>query len=328
MIEAGEPHAERHLVTGGAGFIGSHAVERLLGQGHTVTAYDNFVSGQRAHLEPFLNHPRFTLIEGDILNTARLTDAMRGVDVVWHLAANTDIPKGNEQVTLDLENCTIGTHHTLEAMRGTGVRRIIFASSAAVYGDIERLPTTEAVGPLLPISLYGAAKVACETLISAYCHLFGFQGWMFRFGNVIGARMGHGVIHDFIQKLRTNATELEVLGDGKQRKPYLLVEDCLAGMEAAFRRSDAWCDVFNLGPEDAVTVGEIARIVISEMGLDPASVRIRYTGGARGWPGDAPRMGFDVSKMRRLGWQASHSSAEAVRVAARRLLGREAPVLL
>jgi len=319
-------NSERHLVTGGAGFIGSHLADRLLRQGHIVTAYDNFVSGKRAHIEPFLAHPRFTLVKGDILDLPRLSATMEGTDVVWHLAANTDIPKGNAQVILDLENCTIGTHRTLEAMRATGVRRIIFASSAAVYGDIEKLPTTEAVGPLLPICLYGAAKVACETLISAYCHLFGLQGWMFRFGNVIGARMGHGVIYDFIQKLRRDTAELEVLGDGRQQKPYLLVEDCLGGMESAFRRSDAWCDVFNLGPEDAVTVDEIAHIVISEMGLDRDRVRIRHTGGARGWPGDAPRMGFNVSKMRALGWRAGHSSGEAVRVAARRLLGQGAPV--
>lgn len=314
---------ERHFVTGGAGFIGSHLVERLLGQGHIVVAYDNFGTGRRSHLEPYLDHPGFRLVEGDILTLPHLAEAMAGADVVWHLAANTDILKGNAQVDLDLENCTIGTHRALEAMRATGVRRIIFASSAAVYGDIDRLPTTEAVGPLLPISLYGAAKVAGETLISAYCHLFGFQAWMFRFGNVIGARMGHGVIYDFIQKLRRNPRELEVLGDGEQEKPYLLVEDCLGGMECAFRRSGAWCDVYNLGPEDGIKVKRIADIVMSEMDLDRDQVCVRYTGGQRGWPGDAPRMGFDASKMRALGWRAEHTSAEAVRIATRRLLRRE-----
>lgn len=312
---------ERHIVTGGAGFIGSHLVGRLLARDHTVVAYDNLVSGRLSHLEPHVGHPEFTLIEGNILELPRLTEAMEGADVVWHLAANTDIPKGNTQVDLDLEHCTVGTHRTLEAMRAAGVRQIIFASSAAVYGDIEELPTTEAVGPLLPISLYGAAKAACETLISAYCHLFGFRGWIFRFGNVIGARMGHGVIYDFIQKLRRNTDELEVLGDGEQEKPYLLVEDCLAGMECAFRRSDTWCDVYNLGPDDGIKVRRIAEVVIAEMNLNHHHVRIRYTGGSRGWPGDAPRMGFDVSKMRAVGWRASHSSEEAVRIATRRLLG-------
>ena len=314
---------ERHFVTGGAGFIGSHLVERLLRQGHSVVAYDNFVTGYRSHLEPYLDHPDFTQIEGDILDLPRLTEAMQGADVVWHLAANTDIPKGNRQVYLDLENCTIGVHRALEAMRATSVRQIIFASSAAVYGDIEKLPTTEAVGPLLPISLYGAAKAACETLISAYCHLFGVRAWIFRFGNVIGARMAHGVIYDFIQKLRRNPHELEVLGDGEQEKPYLLVEDCLAGMECAFRRANTWCDVYNLGPEDGIKVKRIAEVVMSEMNLNHDQVCIRYTGGSRGWPGDAPRMGFDVSKMRALGWRALHSSEEAVRFATRKLLGKE-----
>lgn len=314
---------ERFVITGGSGFIGSHLVGRLLGQGHTVVAYDNLLTGRSSYIEPYLTHPAFTFIEGDILDLQRLTSALEGASAVWHLAANTDIRKGNNEAALDLENCTIGTHRTLEAMRSAGVRRIIFSSTAAVYGDVEQLPTTEAAGPLLPISLYGAAKVACETLISAYCHLFGFQGWMFRFGNVIGGRMRRGVLHDFIQKLRANPHELEVLGDGEQQKPYLLVEDCLAGMECAFRRADTWCDVFNLGPEDGIKVRDIARIVITELGLDPARVPLRYTGGSRGWPGDAPRMGFDVSKMRALGWRATHNSSEAVRIAVRRLLGKE-----
>ncbi len=313
--------AERHFVTGGAGFIGQHLVGRLLSQGHTVSVYDNFVSGRRGDLEPFFTDSKFTLIEGDILDLPRLTEVMHEADVVWHLAANTDIPKGNTQTCLDLENCTIGTHRTLEAMRVTGVRQVIFASTAAVYGDLEALPTTEAAGPLLPISLYGAAKLACETLISAYAHLFGIRGRIFRFGNVIGARMGHGVIFDFIQKLRRNPEELEVLGDGEQEKPYLLVEDCLEGMDCAFRRSEAWCDVFNLGPDDGIKVKQIAQLVIDEMGLD--HVRTRYTGGLRGWPGDAPRVKFGLSKIHALGWRASHTSHDAVRIATRRLLGKD-----
>src|SRR3990170_687911 len=321
-MEDAVENSERHLVTGGAGFIGSHLADRLLRQGHNVTAYDNFVSGKRAHIEPFLAHPRFTLVKGDILDLPRLSATMEGTDVVWHLAANTDIPKGNAQVILDLENCTIGTHRTLEAMRATGVRRIIFASSAAVYGDIEKLPTTEAVGPLLPICLYGAAKVACETLISAYCHLFGFQAWMFRFGNVIGARMSHGVIFDFIQKLKRNPHELEIWGDGQGQKPFFLVEDCIEGIFCAYGKTDEWCDVFNLGTTTATRIHNVAAIVIEEMGL--AGVDLKYTGGRRGFPGDVPELLLDASKMKLLGWQASHTSDEAVRIAARRLLGKEA----
>ncbi len=312
-------HSEVHFVTGGAGFIGSHLVERLLEQGHTVTVYDNFVTGRRGRLENVLSHSRFTLIEGDILDLPRLSEAMRGAAVVWHLAANTDIPKGNVQTSLDLESCTIGTQRTLEAMRAAGVGSIVFASSAAIYGDIEILPAPEAAGPLLPISLYGAAKLACEALISAYAHLYGIRGSIFRFGNIVGGGMERGVIFDFIQKLRRNPKELEVLGDGEQRKPYLLVEDCLAGMDCG-RRRDVWCDIYNLGVDDSITVKQIASIVIDEMGLDGAE--IRYTGGRRGWPGDAPQLFFNVEKIRALGWQPSHTAEAAVRIAARRLLGK------
>jgi UDP-glucose 4-epimerase len=311
---------ERHFVTGAAGFIGSHLLERLLGQEQEVIAYDNFVTGTRGNLEQLLQHPNLQLVEGDILDLPRLTAAMESSEVVWHLAANTDIPRGTVSTALDLENCTVGTQRTLEAMRLTGVRKMIFASSATVYGDIETLPTPETAGPLRPISLYGAAKLACEALISAYAHLFGIQGWIYRFGNIVGGRMGHGVIYDLIQKLRRNPEELEILGDGEQEKPYLLIEDCLAGMELGFRRHDAWCDIFNLGVNEGTRVKRIAWIVIEEMGL--TGVRFRYTGGRRGWPGDAPKVSFDISKISNLGWKPSHTSEEAVRIAARRLLGK------
>ena len=310
-----------HFVTGGAGFIGSHLVDRLLARGEKVTVYDNLASGRLEWVNPHLENEAFHFVEADLLQMETLADAMAGHNMVWHLGANTDIPAGVRDVGLDLRNCTMATHNLLEAMRLNAIDQLVFSSTSALYGDPPVYPAPESAGPLRPISLYGAAKLACEGLISAYCHLFGIQAWMFRFANVVGARMGHGVIFDFIQKLRNNEAELEVWGDGRQLKPFFLVEDCIEGIFCARDKTDEWCDVFNLGTATATRVDRVAEIVIEEMGLQ--GVPLRYTGGRRGFPGDVPELMLDVSKMARLGWQASCTSDEAVRTAARRLLGRE-----
>lgn len=313
---------ETYFVTGAAGFIGSHLVEHLVAQGNSVTGYDNLSSGKRKRIQHLLDDSRFTFLVADLLDLKALKKAVRGHDIVFHLAANTDIPTGNQDPRIDFENCTVGTFHMLEAMRANGVRQLLFASSSTVFGEPPIRPTPETVGPVLPISLYGAGKMAGEGLISAYSHLFGIQAWMFRFGNVVGARMGHGVIYDFIRKLKANPKELKILGDGRQEKNYFLVEDCINGMLFAFQHArEKPCDVFNLGTETTVTAEEIARIVAEEMGLN--GVRFHFTGGSRGWPGDVPQVIYDVKKMKGLGWQARCSSAEAVRIAARRLLGKE-----
>ena len=313
------------FVTGGAGFIGSHLTERLLADGNAVTVFDNLSGGRREWLEPLLDGHRLRFVEGDLRDARSLAEAMTGHNIVFHLGANTDIPLGNQDTRLDLENGVLATHNVLEAMRRLGVRRLVFASSSTVTGEPVVRPTPENVGPPLPISLYGAGKLACEGLISAYCHLFGIQAWMFRFANVIGPRMSHGILHDFVAKLRRDPAELEVLGDGKQEKNYFVVEDCIAGMLHAVRHAAGrTCDVFNLGCDSTITAAEIARIVIAEMGL--TGVPVRYTGGSRGWPGDVPVVVSDVSKMKELGWQARYSSGEAIRVALRRILGKEEPV--
>lgn len=205
------------------------------------------------------------------------------------------------------------------------MRKLLFASSSTVFGELVLRRTSEDVGPLLPISLYGAGKLACEGLISAYCHLFGVQAWIFRFGNVVGSRMGHGILHDFVAKLRRNPVELEILGDGNQEKNYFVVEDCIDGMLFAFRHaSEKPCDVFNLGCESTIKASDIAHIVVEEMGLK--DVKFHYTGGCRGWPGDVPKVKYDLSKMKKLGYQAKHTSAEALRIAVRRILGEKQPV--
>ncbi len=308
------------FVTGGAGFIGSHLVDRLMTDGNRVTVYDNLVSGKKNDIEHHIGKEGFQFIEADLLDFGKLKEAMEGHEIVWHLGANTDIPGGNRVTDLDLSNCTVATRNVLEAMRANGTNKILFASSACVYGDTSPYPLDETFGPLHPINLYGAGKLACEGLISAYSHLFGIKAWMFRFANVVGARMGHGVIYDFIQKLKRNPRELEILGDGYQEKPYFLVEDCIDGMLCAFLNADVQYDVFNLGCESFTTVTTIARIVTEEMGL--VGAKFKYTGGKRGWPGDAPVIHFQVEKIKKLGWTAKNTSDEAVRIAARRLLGK------
>ncbi|MDO9334322.1 MAG: NAD-dependent epimerase/dehydratase family protein [Dehalococcoidales bacterium] len=310
----------KYFVTGGAGFIGSHLSEKLLSEGNQVTVYDNLASGSKENIKHLIGKNGFQFIQNDLLNTTALNEAMKGHNIVWHLGANTDIPTGNKVTDLDLKNCTIATRNVLEAMRANNIDKILFSSSACVYGDAPPVALSETFGPLLPINMYGAGKLACEGLMGAYSHLFGIKVWMFRFANVVGDRMGHGVIFDFIQKLKKNPKELEILGDGKQEKPFFLVEDCVSGMICAFQKSKSQCDVFNLGTETFTTVTRIGEIVTEEMGLK--NVKFKYTGGRRGWPGDAPVIHFSVNKMKKLGWQASHSSDEAVRIAARRLLGK------
>jgi len=312
----------RFLVTGAAGFIGSHMVELLLSQGHVVTGYDNLSSGRQEWVDPLLKHPDFQFHKADLLDLNTLIQVMQGHDVVIHLGANTDIPGGNSNPQIDLDNCTIATYNVLQAMRQNGTRNLLFASSSCVYGEVEILPTPESVGPMLPISLYGAGKMACEGLISAYSHLFGIQAWMFRFGNVVGARMGHGVIYDFIAKLKRNPEELEILGDGQGEKNFFLVEECIDGMLYAYRNlKQKPFDVYNLGVESTTKITAIGQIVAEEMGLK--DVKFRTTGGRQGWPGDVPNVIYDVGKMSRLGWTAKHSSSEAVRTAARRLLDQQ-----
>ena len=308
------------FITGGAGFIGSHVVDKLIDDRNQVTVYDNLISGRKENIKSHMGEKSFWFVEADLLDYDTLVQTMKGHEIVWHLGANTDIRAGNRVTDLDLRNCTIATRNVLEAMRETNIRDLIFASSACVYGDVPSKSVSESFGPLLPINLYGAGKLACEGLISSYCHLFGITAGIFRFANVVGARMGHGVIYDFIQKLKKDPKELEILGDGNQEKPFFLVEDCIEGILCAVRNSRSLCDIYSLGTDSTTTVSRIAGIVAEEMGL--TNVKFKYTGGRQGWPGDAPEIHFNVDKMKALGWQAKHSSDEAVRIAARRLLGQ------
>jgi UDP-glucose 4-epimerase len=306
----------RHLITGGAGFIGSHLADILVKKGG-VRVYDNLSNGKREFIAHHLGKPGFEFVHADIHEPERLLAAMDGVDFVFHLAANPDIRFGTANTDVDLKQGTLSTYHVLEAMRKSGVKKIAFSSSQTVYGDptVARVP--ESYGPMVPISLYGAAKLAAEGLVTAYAHTFETQAWIFRFANVIGPRSNHGVIPDFVAKLRKDPKELEILGDGTQSKSYLTVEDTAEAMVFAVEKSREPVSILNFGTDDWVSVARIAEIVVEECGLK--DVKLNFTGGKRGWKGDVPRIMLDTSKMSALGWKPKHSSEDAVRAVARAL---------
>jgi len=298
-----------YLVTGGAGFIGSHVVDSLLAHGEEVVAYDDFSTGPRRFLQAACGQARFHLIEGDVLDSDRLALAMRGCDFVFHLAANADVRHGTEHPRKDLEQNTIATFNVLEAMRANGIRRIAFSSTGSIYGEPAVFPTPETAPFPLQTSLYGASKLAGEGLIQAYCEGFGFQGFIFRFVSILGERYSHGHVFDFHQRLRVNPNELHVLGNGSQRKSYLYVQDCIDAMLTAIERSTDTVNIFNLGTDEYCEVNESIGWITAHLGLDPVRT---YTGGERGWIGDSPFIFLDTTRIRSLGWQPKLSIREGV----------------
>lgn len=288
------------FVTGGAGFIGSHLVDRLLADGHEVTAYDNFSTGQRQFLESAGGHGGFRLVTGDILDTGALATAMRGSEVVFHFAANADVRGGLDQPRKDLEQNTIGTFNVLEAMRAIGARRIAFASTGAVYGEPVVFPTPEDAPFPVQTSFYGASKLAGEGLVQAYCAGFGFRGDIFRFVSLVGERYSHGHVFDFVKSLRRDPTALRVLGNGKQRKSYLYVGDCVNAILLAIEKGAGIVNVFNLGNDNYCEVNDSVGWICEELGVSP---RLDYTGGERGWVGDSPFVFLDCGRIRGLGWR-------------------------
>jgi len=299
----------KFFVTGAAGFIGSNLVDRLLGLGHSVVAWDNFSTGQERFLVDAADAPGFTLVRGDVLDTDVLTCAMSGCDFVFHLAANADVRFGLEHPRRDIEQNTLATFNVLEAMRANGIRRIAFSSTGSVYGEPEIFPTPEAAPFPVQTSLYAASKLAGEALIQAYCEGFGFQGYIFRFVSILGERYTHGHVFDFYKALLRDPGELRVLGDGRQRKSYLYVQDCLDAMLLATEKASVKVNIFNLGADEYVQVDDSIGCITEHLGLSPHR---SYTGGKRGWVGDSPFIFLNCSKIRELGWRPKLTIREGI----------------
>jgi UDP-glucose 4-epimerase len=297
------------FVTGGAGFIGSTLVDRLLADGHSVVAFDNLSTGQERFLERARARQEFTLSRGDTLDAAALTSAMRGADMVFHLAANADVRFGTEHPRKDLEQNTIATFNVLEAMRANGVRRIAFSSTGSIYGEAAVIPTPETAPFPVQTSLYGASKLAGEGLIQAYCEGFGFQGWIFRFVSILGERYTHGHVFDFYRKLSDDPTRLAVLGNGRQRKSYLYVQDCIDAIFVALERATDRVNVLNLGTDEYCELNDSIQWITERLGVTP---QLEYSGGDRGWIGDNPFIFLDTARIRSLGWAPKLSIRDAV----------------
>jgi UDP-glucose 4-epimerase len=299
----------RLAVTGCAGFIASNLVDRLLHQGNTVTGIDNFSTGQHRFIENASSHTGFRFIESDILDLPALTESFRGADVVMHLAANADVRFGTDNPRRDLEQNTIATYNVLEAMRANGIKRIAFSSTGSVYGEADVVPTPEVAPFPVQTSLYGASKLAGEGLIAAYCEGFGFQSYIFRFVSILGERYTHGHVFDFYKQLREDPTKLRVLGNGKQRKSYLYIQDCIDAMLLAMERASGKVNIFNLGVDNYCEVKDSIGWISQALGVKP---EIEYTGGDRGWIGDNPFIFLDTSRIRKLGWRPKLDIREGV----------------
>ena len=297
------------IVTGAAGFIGSNLVDLLIQQGHEVVGLDNFSTGQREFLRDASASPRFALLEGDVLDLSFVKRAVRDCDIVFHFAANADVRFGTQHPRKDLEQNAIGTHNVLEAMRQNGISRIAFSSTGSVYGEAAEIPTPENCPFPVQTSLYGASKLAAESLISAYCEGFNFQAWIFRFVSVLGERYSHGHVYDFCKQLKANPTSLTVLGDGTQRKSYLYVRDCVEAVALAISKASGRVNVLNLGTDGYCKLSESISWIVHKLGVNP---EIRYSGGDRGWIGDNPFIFLSCERIRSLGWRPTLSIRDGI----------------
>jgi UDP-glucose 4-epimerase len=299
----------RCFVTGGAGFIGSTMVDRLLMEGHETVVYDNFSTGQEKFLERAGKNASCIIVRDDLLNADALAKAMKGSDVVFHFAANADVRFGLDHPRRDLEQNTIATFNVLEAMRANVIKTVAFSSTGSVYGEAKVVPTPEDSPFPVQTSLYGASKLACEGLIAAYCEGYGFHGYIFRFVSILGERYTHGHVFDFYRQLLEDPGSLRVLGDGKQKKSYLYVQDCIDAILTALKSATGGINIFNLGTDEFCTVNDSIRWITTEMGIDP---RLEYAGGSRGWVGDNPFIFLDCARIRSLGWKPQLSIQQGI----------------
>jgi UDP-glucose 4-epimerase len=308
------------LVTGAAGFIGSHLCRRLLSDGAHVRALDNLSTGTKANIADIMDSERFEFTLGDVLEQKQVESLLDDCTAVLHLAANPEVRAALSDGKIDFEQNLRSTHVLLEALRARSWRgALIFTSTSTVYGDATQLPTPETYGPLVPISMYGATKLGCEALITAYSHLLGLKALIFRFANVVGPGSGHGVIHDFLTKLHQNSAKLEILGDGTQAKSYIYIDDCIDAFIHATKHGNENPGIYNVGTDDQTDVKTIASIVIEELGLRDVQINFKPGPEGRGWPGDVKRMLLDISKLRTLGWSPRYRSTDAVRKATKQL---------
>jgi len=302
---------KKYFIVGGAGFIGSHLSKKLLQEADVfVRIYDNFSSGKMFHLEEIVGNPNFDIVKADVKELQQLTDSMKGSDVVFHFASNPDISKAIKQPDIDFWEGTYLTNNVIEAMRINKVKNLIYASGSGVYGDIGYIETAEDYSPLLPISTYGASKLACEALISSYCFMFDINAAAFRFANVVGPHQTHGVGYDFIRKLLDDKNQLEILGDGSQSKSYIYVYDIIDALQTIEGNYLKGYSYYNVATEDYITVNEIADIVINIMNLK--NVKFKHTGGDRGWKGDVPIVRLNSEKIRKLGWKNRFNAYQAI----------------
>jgi UDP-glucose 4-epimerase len=308
------------LIVGGAGFIGSHFTDTLLANSavERVTLYDNFSSGREWHYEHHLEDSRFSVVRGDVSDLATLTGAMAGHDVVIHLASNPDIARAAIEPEIDFYQGTLLTNNVVEAMRRTGVPRLLYASGSGVYGDLGEFEAFEDFGPLIPASTYGASKLSGEALIASYCFMFGLTACAFRFGNVVGARQTHGVGFDFVRRLVSDPTKLRILGDGEQSKSYIHVSDVVAAVLHANTHSSKPFNVFNVATGDYITVNQIADLAVEVVGLDEPPV-FEHSGGDRGWKGDVPIVRLNTDRIVALGWSCQMNTKEALRASLKSL---------
>ena len=302
------------MIIGGAGFIGSHLARDLLGAGGPgeIVIYDNFSSGREWHLEDMAGDVRLKIVKADVQDSERLTDAMKGAGIVYHLASNPDIARAVTEPDIDFWQGTYLTNNVVEAARVNGVGRLMYASGSGIYGDTGQLEVQEDHAPLVPISTYGASKLAGEALICSYCHMFDFDASAFRFANVVGPRQTHGVAYDFIRKLSKDPARLEILGDGTQSKSYIYVSDIVRALRLTADVGPVGFTYYNVSTADNITVREIADMVVTAMGLE--GVSYEFTGGDRGWKGDVPVVRLDSRKIRALGWSNQYTTEEAIRM--------------